>query len=62
MPRRSPERQSRRDPQVVERPGARELRGPAKKRDLAVDALAVGEQPVPNDDPTAVDRAESHAS
>ena len=53
-------RPSRRDPQVVERSGALELLRTAKKRDFPVHPLAVREQPVPDDDAAAVDRAESH--
>ena len=46
-------RPSRRDPQVVERPGALELLRAAKKRDLPVHPLALREQPVPDDDAAA---------
>ena len=53
-------RPSRRDPQVVERPGALELLRTAKKRDLSVHPLAFGEQSVTDYDAAAVDRSESH--
>ena len=53
---------SRGDAQVVERPGALELLGTSKKRDLPVHPLAVRQQAVADDDAAAVDRAESHAS
>ena len=52
---------SRRDPQIVECPGALELLGTVEKRDLPVHPLAVCEQPVPDDDAAAVDRPEPHA-